>query len=346
MTNERVTVIVPVYNVESYLPRCVDSILNQTHKNLEIILVDDGSPDNCGAICDAYAAKDSRIQVIHQQNGGLSAARNAGLDWMGENSQSSYVTFVDSDDWLHPQYVECLLWGMATGGVEVAMVGLTRVYDDKGDFPCYCSLPEPKVFDGEGLFLADRNDFNYACGKLYRREHFLTLRYPNGKNFEDVFTTYRILFACNAIALVDIPLYYYFQNREGISHSPWKPGELVIFQGMVQQMDYYREHHFDRAYAKEEWLYVNHFAYELKRIRSNRADWKRNRLHWRTLRRRMLDYMKSSGGKFTFRTMPQCRDAAWPGIAGAAALVKRCRDVWQRYGLVGILKKLWRKGKD
>ena len=104
-----ISVIVPVYKVEKYIHRCVDSILSQTFTDFELILVDDGSPDNCGKICDEYAEKDIRIHVIHQENGGLSAARNAGIDWVFANSDSEWITFIDSDDWVHPEYLERLL---------------------------------------------------------------------------------------------------------------------------------------------------------------------------------------------------------------------------------------------
>ena len=103
-----ISVIVPVYKVEPYLHRCVDSILSQTYTDFELILVDDGSPDNCGAICDKYAKLDSRIHVLHKKNGGLSSARNAGIDWVFANSDSQWFSFIDSDDWVHPQYLELL----------------------------------------------------------------------------------------------------------------------------------------------------------------------------------------------------------------------------------------------
>ena len=104
-----ISVIVPVYKVEKYIHRCVRSILGQTYADFELILVDDGSPDNCGVICDEYAAKDSRVVVIHQENGGLSAARNAGIDWVFANSDSQWLSFIDSDDWVHPEYLQRLL---------------------------------------------------------------------------------------------------------------------------------------------------------------------------------------------------------------------------------------------
>ena len=113
----QISVIVPVYRVEAYLDRCVTSILNQTFRDLELILVDDGSPDNCGALCDAYGRADSRVRVIHQKNGGLSAARNAGIDWVFANSDSQWLTFIDSDDWVHPEMLRRLLDGSASAAM-------------------------------------------------------------------------------------------------------------------------------------------------------------------------------------------------------------------------------------
>ena len=119
-----ISVVVPVYKVEHYLHRCVDSILNQSYSDFELILVDDGSPDNCGMICDEYAAKDARIHVIHQQNGGLSAARNTGIDWLCENSDSKWLTFIDSDDWIHKDYLKILLEQAIKSGSRVSATAM------------------------------------------------------------------------------------------------------------------------------------------------------------------------------------------------------------------------------
>ena len=116
-----ISIIVPVYKVEKYLHRCINSILKQTYQKFELILIDDGSPDNCGNICDEFAEKDQRIHVIHQENGGLSAARNSGIDWAFANSCSKWLTFIDSDDWVHPQYLEVLLYAATKFNVSVSI---------------------------------------------------------------------------------------------------------------------------------------------------------------------------------------------------------------------------------
>ena len=122
-----ISVIVPVYKVEKYLKRCVDSVLMQTFRDFELILVDDGSPDLCGEMCEKYAEKDKRVIVLHRENGGLSVARNTGLDWIFANSCSTYVTFVDSDDWIHPQYLEILLYILEKNNVPVSVGGFQGV---------------------------------------------------------------------------------------------------------------------------------------------------------------------------------------------------------------------------
>ena len=118
-----ISVIVPVYKVEKYIHRCIDSILAQTFSDFELILVDDGSPDNCGRICDEYALKDNRIHVIHKENGGLSDARNAGIDWAFEHSDSEWITFIDSDDWVHKKYLESLINGAINTNSDVVIGG-------------------------------------------------------------------------------------------------------------------------------------------------------------------------------------------------------------------------------
>lgn len=333
-----ISVIVPVYKVENYIHRCVDSILNQTYRNFDLILVDDGSPDLCGLICEEYAAKDSRIHVIHRENGGLSAARNSGIEWALLNSDSRYLTFIDSDDWVHPQFLEILLHAAASGA-GASMVG--RAYTDTyiSEFSNFEPLPEPTLWGPEELFLGREWDFNYAWGKLYEKEAFRTLRYPEGKNFEDVFTTYQVIFDQEQIALVDEPLYFYFYNTSGISHSPWNPRELVILEGMRNQMAFYRENGFEKALEKEERLYLNHFAFQLVRIRANRTEWHNNKRYWRQLRREMFALLKENSGRFNRRTMPQCYEAAWPRLSRLRQFVHNVSNTWRTGGIAGTVKR-------
>ena len=242
----QISIIVPIYNVEKYLNRCVDSVLNQTFTDFDLILINDGSPDNSKKICDDYAEKDSRIHVIHKENGGLSDARNAGIDWAFDHSDSEWLTFIDSDDWIHPRYLEALYDAVRNTGLSISSCGFGITESD-----------DPSV-DEAALQPVIRNTFDYfreqyvnaivAWGKLYRKEDFKTVRYPKGKVHEDEFTTYKILFKYREIALIDQPLYAYFQNTAGITKSGWNPKRLVKIEALEERLEFIKKNKLDPFY--------------------------------------------------------------------------------------------------
>lgn len=233
----KISVIVPVYKVEPYINRCIDSILAQTYRDFDLILVDDGSPDRCGEICDEYAQTDSRIHVIHQPNCGLSAARNAGIDWVFANSESEWLTFVDSDDYLHPTMLEALLNAAESHNTRVSVCGYAETHGEQlADSESVVSAWTPEAFYRE------RNvNATVAWGKLYHKDCFCEIRYPVGKLHEDEFVTYRILFAQKEIAVVDAPLYAYFMNDTGITKSAWNPKRMDAFEALQEQISYFYE---------------------------------------------------------------------------------------------------------
>jgi len=223
-----ISVIVPVYNVEKYIHRCVDSILNQTYTDFELILVDDGSPDNCGAICDEYAQKDSRVVVIHQENGGLSAARNAGIDWAFANSNSEWLTFIDSDDWIHTEYLKFLYQATSVNRVDISVCGIRQVEDDIAD-ELKINFSGVRFFTGkEGcafIYTGSNRCVSYvsACTKLFSKKLFNTVRFPVGKIHEDQFTTYRLLFEVDRIAECGECAYFHYSNADSITKSKFNP---------------------------------------------------------------------------------------------------------------------------
>ena len=214
--NPLISVIVPVYNVAAWLPRCVDSVLAQTYQNLEILLIDDGSTDASGEICDAYAEKDPRIRVIHKKNGGLSSARNAGLDV----SNGQYLGFVDSDDWIEPEMYAEMLALMVRNEAQLVCAGRYDVAGETGEKTTGLCPKRQASVTGEELagmiFLWDHCDSS-ACDKLYRRELFDGIRYPEGKTCEDVPVTYRLALKAHRAVLCDKPLYNYFHRSGSIS---------------------------------------------------------------------------------------------------------------------------------
>ncbi len=241
-----VSVIVPVYKVEPYLRRCVDSILTQTFTDFELILVDDGSPDNCPAICDEYSRKDSRVHVIHQPNGGLSAARNAGIGWALANSNSQWLTFVDSDDWIHPQMLEVLYCAAVCQNTAVAMCRLEKTAENAQNVQ---QIPAAIFMKPEDAWMTESAPM-VAVGKLYKKHCFEGVCYPVGKIHEDEFITHRILFAQSAVSLVPAVLYHYFDNPDGIMRAQWSMKRLNALEAYAEQVVYFRDNGFERAYQR------------------------------------------------------------------------------------------------
>lgn len=220
MTQSLVSIIVPIYKVEPYLRRCLDSIVNQTYTNLEIILVDDGSPDGCPQICDEYAAKNNRIVVIHKENGGLSDARNAGLDIC----KGEYVSFVDSDDWVEKNYIESLLYIAIKENADIT-IGENFISRNK-NISINKSYNTKVYISKDAIFHLLKNNhiaFTVSWGKLYKRELFSSLRFPIGKYHEDEFTTYILFYNSKKIAYTSEILYYYDQRAGSIvsTRHPW-----------------------------------------------------------------------------------------------------------------------------
>lgn len=230
-----ITVIVPCYNVEQYLPKCVDSILNQTYTNLEIFLVDDGSPDKSGEICDEYARRDNRIKVIHKENGGLSDARNVAMDV----ATGEYITFVDSDDYCALDYVETLYMLVAEND---AQIGITwhRCFDE-GTEPMVDSHEGKvtKVFSAEEALksMFYQKDFDTAAwAKIYHRSLFDGIRYPKGWLYEDLPTTYRLMHRCRKVAFTNYMSYYYLIRKSSIEGAPFKPMKFDSCMKIVNQL--------------------------------------------------------------------------------------------------------------
>ena len=207
------SIIVPVYNVENYLQKCIDSILAQTLTDFELILVDDGSPDGCPALCDAAAAKDARVRVIHQKNGGLSAARNAGLDV----ARGAWIGFVDSDDYIAPEMYEKLYRAVQSTGADLALCDYAKV--DEAGVPCvqtHAAVPQKSLTGRELLQKAYWTTVQIAWNKLYRRTIFAQLRYPVGKLNEDFFVIPEICLNTQKAVVVPDVLYYYVQRGDSI----------------------------------------------------------------------------------------------------------------------------------
>lgn len=230
-----VSVIVPCYNVEQYLPKCIDSILNQTYQNLEVWLVDDGSPDRCGEICDEYAKKDARIKVIHKKNGGLADARNVALDVM----TGEYVVCVDSDDYISPTHIEGLYHLIEKYGAEISINTFCAFYEGKTPKPILKSTKD-WIMDGlhatEMMFYQEHFD-NTAWGKMYKASLFDGIRYPKGLLFEDLPTTYKLLLRAKKVVFNNEQSYFYLIRSNSIEGAAFSPKKLDSALELMTIMD-------------------------------------------------------------------------------------------------------------
>lgn len=213
MNNELISVVVPIYNVKDYLKKCISSIKNQTHHNMQIILVDDGSTDGSSIFCDDFAKDDERIIVIHKNNAGLSSARNVGIS----NSVGEYICFIDSDDYIEEDYIESMLSYAKKNDCDIVCGGHFFLYENG-------SRVIQKKY-GEGIYTRDTalkmlykyELTDYAWDKLYKRELFSDITYPDNRICEDMATTYKLFYRANLVGTIENVLYNYYQRSNSIT---------------------------------------------------------------------------------------------------------------------------------
>lgn len=248
--NPLVSVIVPIYKVENYLRECVDSIISQSYKNLEIILVDDGSPDKCPEICDEYALKDNRIQVIHKPNGGLSDARNAGI----EIAKGEYLSFVDSDDVIHSQMIEVLMKPLIEDkGLKMSACQFLD-FDDGKEFDKNQELKQVEIIDFREYFT--KRLWTTAWGKVYEKSLFKNIKYPVGRLHEDEFTTYKVCYEAKKIAYTESELLFYRQREGSITAEMSIKRIADIHDALKERVAFFQERKESRAYA----FFLVHYA--------------------------------------------------------------------------------------
>ncbi|MCI2047559.1 MAG: glycosyltransferase [Faecalibacterium sp.] len=255
----KISIVIPVYRVEKYLDACVESVVAQTYADWEAILVDDGSPDACGALCDAWAAKDARIHTIHRQNGGLSAARNTGID----AAKGEYVLLLDSDDWLVPQALMTLVQA-AEAGSDLVLFDYARFADDGAPLPPeHENVPAGTYTADEALALFAENRISLitAWTKLYRRALFGQVRFPEGVLNEDEFTVHRFLAACKQITALEAPLYCY-RNRPGSIMNALSPYKAAyVLHAFAERIALLRQRGLTAAVKKQELNFYRIYRY-------------------------------------------------------------------------------------
>ena len=238
MNTPLISVIVPVYKVEAYLDRCVQSIVDQTYQNLEIILVDDGSPDNCPAMCDAWAAKDSRIKVIHKENGGLSDARNVGM----AVAAGEYISFLDSDDWVDIHFLQVLYDLIVRTNADIAECRFVTTFGESS-LPTFSEeitvcTPEEALVRHIQMTMFKQVVWN----KLYRK-NIINVQFEKGKCHEDEFWTYQIIANCKRLAHIEKALYFYFQRADSIMGAAYSIKRLDVIEAKVNRNDFLKKHY-------------------------------------------------------------------------------------------------------
>lgn len=245
-----ISVIVPIYKVEEFLKRCIESLLIQTFTNYELILVDDGSPDNCPQICDKYAEYNNKIRVIHKENGGLSDARNAGLDI----AKGEFVAFVDSDDVVDSHYLEYLYRAVIENDCDIAVCG----YEVFEEFvPAKeVSYSSGNTYSGIDMLwrIYSKNHTEYvestvSWNKLYRKRLFDKIRFPKGKIHEDEATTYKIYCNARKVCVIPCTLYYYYQNQTGIMKRKFNTSRLDYLEALYERYFFFSEKGFQNLAA-------------------------------------------------------------------------------------------------
>lgn len=262
MNHPLISVIVPVYKVEAYIDRCIQSIVDQSYENMEIILVDDGSPDKCPEICDSWAEKDSRIMVIHKKNGGLSSARNAGLDIC----KGEFISFVDSDDWIEPEYYSTVVDLMIRHNVEICCAGRYDVDEITLVKRVGLCPVSQEIISPEGILkrmLTWRGcDFS-ACDKIFHTSLWKENRFPMGKTSEDVGVLYKVVELANGILLYPKPMYHYFHRKVSITTTNLssRNKDIVEFAGDICV---YTEHKYPRAVPEAKYFKLKTLLYWLR----------------------------------------------------------------------------------
>ncbi len=321
MEQPKISVIVPVYRAEPYLRQCLDSITAQTYENLQIILVDDGSPDGCGAICDTYAAKDQRIHVIHQPNGGVAAARNAGL----AAAQGDWIGWVDADDWIEK---DMFAWLLTNALQEQADVCVCARFEELKSRTGRYGFPQRKLLDRQGALrclLENRFLDDALYDKLWKRQLVQLIRFPEGRTYEDLATVYRLLERAQKILCLPEQKYHYRRHR----------GSIVGDSSLPNRMNHYLA-------ARQRYADMAERYPELEPLLQERCmaaavgiwcGWCRNPSH---IRRQYAPQLRQIAA-YAKPRLRQCLKHTGCGVAGRTVMRLLPHDRWWAFTLAGLI---------
>jgi len=240
--NEKISIIIPVYQVEAYLPKCLNSVIRQTYKNLEIILIDDGSRDQCGRICDEYAKKDTRIHVIHKQNAGVANARNDGIEY----ATGDFISFIDSDDWVAENAYEVLYQGLKQYHADCAVGGCVNVVEQNGR----CRVPARVPADQKPSAVCESSsqamkrvllNGSAVWNRLFKREIFDTIRFPSDRINDDEVTALHAYSMCKTVVFLNEDTYYYRIRKNSITTSSFSLKKMDIYYNSMDNLAFVRK---------------------------------------------------------------------------------------------------------
>lgn len=308
-----ISVIVPIFRVEDYLERCIKSILNQSFSDFELILVVDGSPDDCSIISDMFAEKDSRVSVFHKTNGGLSDARNIGIEYALNNKDCEWITFIDSDDWIYYRYLESLYCSAVETSLPVSICSFEHtttqnpIVDDK-------SL-KPEIWNTEDFYCDKNVNAVIAVCKLYKKELFEDIRFPVGKIHEDEFTTYKVIFKSKEICYINQPLYAYFRNSAGIMGEKWTPKKLVSIEAFENSIHFFQQCGYEKAFAyRSKELFYNIYKHRSKLLETYDLELIKQYLPFLKKKQKEVFFFCKKNGVFSFKDTKWAYEIAFPKL--------------------------------
>lgn len=298
MKEEYVSVIVPIYNVEKYLKQCIESILNQTYKKLNIILVNDGSTDNSLKICEEYEKKDNRIEIVNKKNGGLSDARNAGI----ERACGEYIAFIDADDYVEENYIERLYESCKKNNTKISIAGIKNFDEQTNSNLNEYSFENDDIKCGRDLLVEYYNGKSVqvivAWNKLYKKELFDNIRFNNGRIHEDEFITYKLLYDLDRISIIKECLYNYRKTPDSIINKKFNKNRLDFLKALEERVEFFSEKKDHELYEKTLLYYaciLRNMYIQTKKYIIDSTDEQKNIINkYRKLR---LEYLKLSNIK-------------------------------------------------
>lgn len=264
-----ISIIIPIYNVEKYLGKCIESIVNQAYQNIEIILIDDGSTDSCPLLCDSWVKLDARVKVIHKSNGGLSDARNAGM----HIAHGDYVAFIDSDDWIETDAFEKMLNRMLEDNSDVVSCGVKWVSDDD-DVLYEVSVEADEVIDTHAAMseiIADRKLKQHVWNKLYKRDLIEDIPFEKGKYHEDIFWSYQVFGRAKKVSLMKESFYHYVQRSNSIMGESYSTKRLDALDAMLQRCEFVKSN-FPDLFNEALYSYIGSCMYHLQCALSSQQD--------------------------------------------------------------------------